>query len=226
MTLRMRPRVSGPTGIMIGSPVSTAWAPRTSPSVVSIAIVRTVFSPRCCATSSTSLLPACRHAARCRIAGSSPSNCTSTTGADDLGDGADAVSGHVQNALVSSWRDNQTARLGAGDDLDQLLGDGGLARAVIVQGQPVDHVAGVAGGVVHRGHPRALLARGVFEERRVDLHREVARQQLGQDLLLVRLELVDRAAAEPRRAVLGRRRGNGISCCAVTIWVIAERKRL
>ena len=57
MTLRMRPSVSGPTGIMIGSPVSTAWVPRTNPSVVSIAIVRTTVSPTCWATSRTSLPP-------------------------------------------------------------------------------------------------------------------------------------------------------------------------
>ena len=75
----MRPKVSGPTGIMIGSPVSTTWVPRTSPSVVSIAIVRTVFSPRCCATSSTRVRPASSMCSAVRIAGNSPSKCTSTT---------------------------------------------------------------------------------------------------------------------------------------------------
>ena len=57
MTFMMRPSVSSPTGTVIGAPVSvTAW-PRTRPSVVSMAMQRTVFSPRCCATSSTSRLP-------------------------------------------------------------------------------------------------------------------------------------------------------------------------
>ena len=55
ITFMMRPRVFGPTGTRIPSPVFTTVAPRMRPSVVSIAIVRTVFSPRCCATSSTRL---------------------------------------------------------------------------------------------------------------------------------------------------------------------------
>ena len=58
ITFMMRPSVPAPTGTWIGPPVSlTSW-PRTRPSVVSIAMVRTVDSPRCCATSSTRrLLP-------------------------------------------------------------------------------------------------------------------------------------------------------------------------
>ena len=54
-TLRMRPRHSGPTGIMMGPPVSVTSMPRTRPSVESMATARTVDSPRCCATSSTRL---------------------------------------------------------------------------------------------------------------------------------------------------------------------------
>ena len=50
-TLRMRPSTSLPTGIMIGDLVSMTSMPRTRPSVESIAMVRTVCSPRCCATS-------------------------------------------------------------------------------------------------------------------------------------------------------------------------------
>ncbi len=38
---------------MMGAPVSLTDCPRTRPSVASMAIVRTVFSPRCCATSRT-----------------------------------------------------------------------------------------------------------------------------------------------------------------------------
>src|SRR5271166_2885607 len=83
-------------------------------------------------------------------------------------------------------------RLGAGDDLDQLLGDGGLTRAVVIEGEPVDHLAGIAGCVVHRRHPRPLLARRVFEQCGVDLHREVLRQQFREDLFLGRLEFVNR----------------------------------
>ena len=44
-----------------------------------MAMVRTVFSPRCWATSSTRRLPWFVVSSALRIAGSSPSNCTSTT---------------------------------------------------------------------------------------------------------------------------------------------------
>ena len=46
-TLRMRPSVAGPTGTVICAPVSRTDWPRVRPSVASIAIVRTVFSPKC-----------------------------------------------------------------------------------------------------------------------------------------------------------------------------------
>ncbi|KFM23135.1 hypothetical protein F751_3326, partial [Auxenochlorella protothecoides] len=42
MTFRMRPSVPRPTGTLMGWPVATTRCPRTSPSVVSIAMVRTV----------------------------------------------------------------------------------------------------------------------------------------------------------------------------------------
>ena len=57
MTFMMRPSVSAPTGTEIGAPVSVTSWPRTRPSVVSMAMVRTVVSPRCWATSSTRRLP-------------------------------------------------------------------------------------------------------------------------------------------------------------------------
>src|SRR6266536_303034 len=78
-TLMMRPSVSSPTGTEIGSPVSVTSWPRTRPSEVSIAMVRTVDSPRCCATSSTRRLPLLVVSSAFRIAGRWPSNCTSTT---------------------------------------------------------------------------------------------------------------------------------------------------
>eukprot|EP00961_Rhodomonas_salina_P273591 3696797-Rhodomonas_salina.2 len=79
ITLIMRPRSSGPAGTMMGAPVSTTGCPRTRPSVASIAMVRTVFSPRCCATSSTRRMGCSCTSSALRMAGSSPSNCTSTT---------------------------------------------------------------------------------------------------------------------------------------------------
>ncbi|VVT34745.1 conserved hypothetical protein [Hoeflea sp. EC-HK425] len=80
ITFRMRPRVSAPTGTEIESPVSTTFWPRTRPSVESMAMVRTVFSPRCCATSNTRRLPMLSVSSAFRMVGSAPSsNVTSTT---------------------------------------------------------------------------------------------------------------------------------------------------
>ena len=52
--LKMRPRVTLPTGTVIGPPVSTTSMPRARPSVVSMATARTRSSPRCCWTSQIS----------------------------------------------------------------------------------------------------------------------------------------------------------------------------
>src|SRR6266404_7319510 len=79
ITFMMRPSVPAPTGTMIGTPVSVTSWPRTRPSAVSIAMVRTVDSPRCCATSSTRRLPPFLVSIAFRMAGRCPSNCTSTT---------------------------------------------------------------------------------------------------------------------------------------------------
>ena len=79
ITFMMRPSRPAPTGTEIGAPVSVTSWPRTSPSVVSMAMVRTVFSPSCCATSSTRRLPWLVVSRALRIAGRSSSKCTSTT---------------------------------------------------------------------------------------------------------------------------------------------------
>lgn len=47
MTFIILPNVYGPTGILIGAPVSTTSWPLTKPYVESIAIVLTLESPRC-----------------------------------------------------------------------------------------------------------------------------------------------------------------------------------
>ena len=79
MTLIILPKVVGPTGTIIGFPVSATDCPLTRPSVESRAIVLTLFPPKCCATSSTSLwLTPCTSRAL-RIGGKFPSNWTSTT---------------------------------------------------------------------------------------------------------------------------------------------------
>ena len=101
----MRPSVPSPTGTAIGLPVSvTAW-PRTRPSVVSIAMVRTVDSPRCWATSSTSRWPWFCVSSAFRIAGSVAVELHVDDGADDLGD----VSGGIgHEGLLKAWK-GQTA---------------------------------------------------------------------------------------------------------------------
>src|SRR5262245_25387941 len=207
MTLRIRPSVSGPTGMAIGPPVSTALSPRTSPSVVSMATVRTSASPRCCATSSTSLRPSVSTCSAFRMFGisASPSKRTSTTAPVIW-----VIVPMLLEAMMSPFPNCERRgleSLGAGNDLDEFRGDRRLARAVHLQGDPLDHVAGVAAGVVHRGHLRAIEARSVLQQHAEDLHGDVAWQQIGQDLALARLELVDRAAGYLFRHV-GRRRRN------------------
>src|SRR5487761_48436 len=183
MTLRMRPSVSGPPGTRIGPPVSITSAPRTRPSVVSMATARTVFSPSSCATSSTRVLPWFCTWSALRMNGSSPSNLTSTT--------APMTCATVPVLFLAMMLPLE--RLGARNDLDQFLGDGGLTRAVISDVEPIDHLAGVACRVVHRRHARALLRCSVFQERGEDLDREVAWQQLGKNFAFLGLKLVDRA---------------------------------
>src|SRR5918996_3712463 len=196
ITFRMRPSVSRPTGTSIGSPVSSTSWPRVRPSVPSMAIVRTVDSPRCCATSSTSRLPWLSVWSAFRIAGRWPSNWTSTTAPMTCVTWpAWMFSRLVAMAVPCCLLGARLEGLGAGDDLDQLSGDLRLGGAVGGQRQPVDHVPGVTRRAVHRGHAGALLAGRVLDERTVDLDREVARQQLLEDAGLARLELVDRLDA-------------------------------
>src|SRR6202035_2741448 len=198
LTWMMRPSVPAPTGTMIGLRVSlTSW-PRTRPSVVSMAMVRTVDSPRCWATSSTSRLPPFLVSIAFRMAGKCPSNCTSTTAPMTcvmrpvwLAGVAMKISpSNSVSASVSMMVAAPLDRLGAGDDFNQLLGDHGLTGSVVDQGLLADHVAGVAGGVVHRAHLRAVERGVVFQQRAKDLHREIARQQAGQDLVFFRLVFV------------------------------------
>src|SRR6266404_9962976 len=184
----MRPSVPAPTGTMIGDPVSlTSW-PRTRPSVVSIAMVRTVDSPRCCATSSTRRLPPFLVSIAFRMAGRCPSNWTSTTAPMTCVMRPVWLAGVAMKTL--SFEFLISNRLGAGDDFNQLLGDHRLSGTVVDQGLLADHVAGVAGGVIHRAHLRAVERGVVFQKRAEDLDREIARQQAGQNLIFFRLVFV------------------------------------
>src|SRR6476659_6589914 len=116
--------------------------------------------------------------------------------------------------MVSPWLARSgSQRFGAGNDLDQFLGDHRLARAVVEQRLLADHVAGVARRVVHGRHLRTVERGGVLQERAQDLPGDVARQELAEDVLGFRLELVGGAAegvrglgVEHRRNDLLRRR--------------------
>ena len=86
----------------------------------------------------------------------------------------------------------------------------------------LDHVARVAGRVVHGAHARALLRGGVFEQCAEDLRRDVARQELGEDFILLGLEFVDRAG---QLAFFVSGNSAGMICCAVGICEITDLKR-
>src|SRR6266581_3185420 len=159
MTLIMRPSVSSPTGTVIAAPVSVTSWPRTRPSLVSIATVRTVDSPRCCATSSTRRLPPFVVSSAFKIAGRSPSNCTSTTAPMTWVIFPTALVGVAIGLPLAKV----SQRLGARDDLDQLFGDHCLAGAVVGQRLLADHFAGIAGGVVHGAHLGAIERCGVLQ---------------------------------------------------------------
>src|SRR5205823_2532833 len=147
----------------------------------------TAFSPRCWATSNTrrTFLPVLGSvlvvSIAFRIAGSSPSNSTSTTAPMtwislplDL---------PVEGAMMFSL---SLDRGSAGDDFDQLLGDLRLAGTVHLNGEGLDKVARIARGIVHRRHLGGKEAGLVLEQRGEELHRDVLRQQRLQDGVLVR----------------------------------------
>src|SRR6185437_14733123 len=122
--------------------------------------------------------------------GSSPSNCTSIT--------APITWVTRPTMLLAITVLPLSNGFGAGDDLDEFLGDVRLACAVIVQRQALDHVAGVACRVVHGRHARAVLAGRTFQQRAIDRDGEHLWEEPGQDGFLVRLELVGGAAEVDR----------------------------
>src|SRR5947209_5773218 len=198
MTFMIRPSVLGPTGTRISEPVERTSCPRVRPSVESMAIVRTTFSPRCWATSSTRRLPPLSVSSAVRIGGRSPSNATSTTapmtwltrptrllglvmfeGPEPVAEVAVAlrlrVFGSAAAVAMSVFLAfNCLERLGARNDFDEFGGDHRLALAIVDDAKLLDHVAGVAGRIVHRGHLAAVETGLVLEQRAVVLHRDVA----------------------------------------------------
>src|SRR3954447_8366212 len=184
MTLMMRPSVASPTGTEIGPPVSVTSCPRTRPSVASIATVRTVDSPRCCATSRISRLPRFSVASAFMISGKWPSNCTSTTAPNTCVMWPFLLSGVIMFIVLL------LKRLCARDNFDQFLGDHRLTRPVVLQRQLADHVACVARRRIHGAHLRAEFAGDIFQQRAKNLNADIARQERRENFAFVRLVFV------------------------------------
>src|SRR5262249_42906906 len=157
------------TGTEIGAPRSIAFMPRTRPSAGFIEMHRTRFSPRCCATSvmrsifsverpsSSTMLTAFR------IDASFPAGNSTTTTGTMIWTTVHCVS--ILRDLFPMVRGgSSTESRGPRDDLDQFLGDARLARAVVLEGEGVDHLPRVLRCGVHRGHARAVLGRVRLEE--------------------------------------------------------------
>src|SRR5215475_11818850 len=113
------------------------------------------------------------------MAGSLPgSNSTSTTG---------PMTWTILPWLMrrSSWLrfDGLAKRFRSTDDIQELLRDPLLAGLVVLDGQEVDHVAGVLGRGFHGRHAGAVLARHRLHERTVHLRGHVPRKQRSQDRL-------------------------------------------
>src|SRR5688500_12963307 len=124
------------------------------PSVESMAIVRTVVSPSCCATSRTSRRPSISVVSAFRIGGRvfSSWNCPSTTPPSTWVTRPTATFSLPTASFILSLPTTPAIDLqclGAGDDFHQLLGDLRLPLPVVAERELVDHLARVAGGAVH-----------------------------------------------------------------------------
>src|SRR5829696_1708603 len=80
------------------------------------------------------------------------------------------------------------AGLGAARDLDHLASDVGLSDLVVRERQVLDELLRVLGGVLHRDHPGALLARLGLEHRLEQARRDVAGEKRSEEGGGVRLE--------------------------------------
>jgi hypothetical protein len=103
ITFMIRPRVIGPTGTRIWPPVSRTGWPRVRPSVESIAMVRTVDSPRCWATSRTRRLPLLSVSRAERISGERAFEGDVDDGADHLADASGRGAARRGNRVSGGW---------------------------------------------------------------------------------------------------------------------------
>jgi hypothetical protein len=101
----------------------------------------------------------------------------------------------VSFSVVAAINSSRDQRFRAGDDFHDLLGDLGLARAVHLEREVVDDLAGVLGGVAHGGHARAVLRRRGLEERTVDRDLDVVGDEALEDLLRPGLVLDERVVS-------------------------------
>src|SRR5918999_2075972 len=201
-TLYTWPRTPSPTGTVIGAPVFTTGAPRTTPSVGFRAMARTIDSPMCWATSHVIVLvspSSVRSTVRATYSSGSWSgeNSTSTTGPITRTirpfDRSFPPSLRPASPLPSlaivlitpppsrSLLGRRLQRLGAADDLADLRGDLALPGLVGHSGQDLDQVLRVLGRGLHRPPPGRVLRRRRLEHRGVDLRGHVSGQEVVED---------------------------------------------
>src|SRR4029453_13295228 len=113
-----------------------------------------------------------------KIAGSASPNSTSTT--------VPATCTTLPMFMSSSLLERSTG-LAAGD-VEQFRGDASLAPRVVFERQVFDQTLRVVGGVLHRYHPRALLARLRVKEDEEERDTEIPREQVREKGRRVRLE--------------------------------------
>jgi hypothetical protein len=133
MTFMMRPSVPSPTGTEIGAPgVGDRLAAHQAFGRVHGDAADGV-SPRCWATSSTRRLPLLVVSSAFRIAGSAPSNCTSTT-APMTWVTLPALAGMEAFGAfaIVCLTPGSSERLGARNDFDEFLGDLRLTLTVVL----------------------------------------------------------------------------------------------
>src|SRR6478735_2886349 len=194
--LKTWPLTTSPTGTEIGAPVSVTGAPRTSPSVGCIEMLRTMSSPRCSATSRVSTCaspaPVTSTCSALNKGGTPPrGNSMSTTGpitrtTRPWVGGASVVV--ISVLFVAGGGES----VGAADDLGEFLGDLRLPGLVGLPAEVADDVVGVVGGGLARGPSgRRLAGRGV-QQRRVDPGLQVLGQHFVQQQIGRRLEFVQR----------------------------------
>jgi hypothetical protein len=88
---------------------------------------------------------------------------------------------------------------------NQFFGDLSLTLAVVIHRQLVDHLAGIARGVIHGAHACALLGSRIFEQRPKNLHRNVSRNEIVEDRHRIRFVFIGGIAAAFPASSLRRR---------------------